>query len=96
MFEMSSKPPKIQTPEQLARLEKQRVAKVEGAQALAQVGKEYVDVRKNMERLRALRLAKEAEDALNPPVVVAKKKKAAPKKKLAAVAVSEPEAVGGE
>ncbi|MCR6732885.1 MAG: hypothetical protein NVV83_01735 [Afipia sp.] len=70
---MTSKSPKIQTPEQLARLEKQRVAKVEGAQALAQVDKQYVDVRKNMERLRALRLAKEAEDALNPPVVVAKK-----------------------
>jgi hypothetical protein len=93
---MTSKSPKIQTPEQLARLEKQRVAKVEGAQALAQVGKEYVDVRKNMERLRALRLAREAEEALNPPVVVAKKKKAAPKKKLADAAESEPEAVAGE
>ncbi len=94
MLEMPSKSPKLQTPEQLARLEKQRVAKIEGAQARAQVDKEYVDVRKNMERLRALRLAKEAEDALNPPVVVAKKKKAAPKKKLAEVAESEPETVG--
>ncbi len=96
MLGMTSKPPKIQTPEQLARLEKQRVAKVEGAQALAQVDKEYVDVRKNMERLRALRLAKEAEDALNPPVVVAKKKKAAPKKKPAEVAASEPEMASEE
>jgi len=91
---MTSKSPKPQTPEQLARLEKQRVAKIEGAQARAQVDKEYVDVRKNMERLRALRLAKEAEDALNPPVVVAKKKTTP--KKLANVAASEPEAVGEE
>jgi hypothetical protein len=96
MSEMTSKSPKIQTPEQLARLEKQRVTKMEGAIALAQVDKQYVDVRKNMERLRALRLAKEAEDALNPPVVVAKKKKAVSKKKVAAVAESEPETVGGE
>ncbi len=95
MLVMPSKSPKLQTPEQLARLEKQRVAKIEGAQARAQVDKEYVDVRKNMERLRALRLAKEAEDALNPPVVVAKKK-AAPKKKLAEIAKSEPETVGEE
>ncbi len=95
MLVMPSKSPKLQTPEQLARLEKQRVAKIDGAQARAQVDKEYVDVRKNMERLRALRLAKEAEDALSPPVVVAKKK-AAPKKKLAEVAASEPETVGEE
>lgn len=89
---MTSKAPKIQTPEQLARLEKQRVARIEGAAALAQVDKQSIDVRKNMERLRALRLAKEAEEALNPPPVEPKKKKAAPKKKL--VEVAEPEAVG--
>ncbi|HEX7881294.1 MAG TPA: hypothetical protein VF499_00970 [Afipia sp.] len=86
---------KPQTPEQLARLEKQRVAKIEGAQALAQVDKEYVDVRKNMERLKALRLAKEAHDAANPAPVEPKKKKAVPKK-LAVVQASEVEAVGGE
>ena len=89
---MTSKAPKIQTPEQLARLEKQRVARIEGAAALAQVDKQSIDVRKNMERLRALRLAKEAEEAANPPPVEPKKKKAAPKKKL--VEVAEPEAVG--
>jgi hypothetical protein len=81
--------------EQLARLEKQRLAKIEGAIASAEVDKEYVDVRKNMERLKALRLAKEAEDAANPPPVEPKRKKAAPKK-LAIVKASEPEAVGGE
>lgn len=96
MLIMTSKAPKIQTPEQLARLEKQRVARIEGEKAMAQVDKQSVDVRKNMERLRALRLAKEAEDALNPPPVVAKKKKVAPKKKLAEVVESEPETVGEE
>lgn len=86
---------KPQTPEQLARLERQRVARIEGEIALAAVEKEYSDVRKNMERLRALRLAKEAEEAANPPPVEPKKKKAAPKK-LAVVQASEVEAVGGE
>ena len=86
---------KPQTPEQLARLEQQRLAKIEGAQALAQVDKEYVDVRRNMERLKALRLAKEAHDAANPPPVEPKNKKAAPKK-LAIVKATEPEAVTGE
>ena len=84
---MSSKSAKPQTPEQLARAEKQRLARTEGAFALADVNKEAIAIRKNMERLRALRLAKEAEDALNAPVVVAKKK-AAPKKKVAKKAVS--------
>jgi len=93
---MSSKAPKLQTPEQLARLEKQRIARIEGAQALVQVEKESVDIRKNMERLRALRLAKEAEDALIPPPVAPVKKKAAAKKKLVAVVESQPETVNGD
>ncbi|HBF54592.1 MAG TPA: hypothetical protein DDW72_11905, partial [Afipia sp.] len=58
-----------------------------------EVGKEDVDVRKNMDRLKALRLAKEAEEAANPPPVEPKKKKAAPKK-LAVVTARESEAVG--
>ena len=93
---MTGKSPKIQTPEQLARLERQRIARIEGEKALAQVDKQYIDVRKNMERLRALRLAKEAEDALNPPVAAAKKKKVALKKAPAEVAGSEPETAGEE
>ncbi|WIG52274.1 MAG: hypothetical protein OJF48_003192 [Afipia sp.] len=93
---MSSKPQtKPQTPEQLARLEKQRLARIEGEIALAEVDKQYVDVRKNMERLKALRLAKEAEEAANPPPVEPKKKRAPPKK-LAVVRASEAEAVGCE
>lgn len=95
MLGMTSKSPKAQTPEQLARLEKQRVARIEGAQALAEVDKEYIHVRKNMERLRALRLAKEAEEALKPPPVAPKRKKAAPKTP-AEVTGSEPETIGDE
>lgn len=96
MLTMTSKSQtKQQTPEQLARLEKQRLARIEGAIALADVDKEYVDVRKNMERLKALRLAKEAEEAANPPPAEPKKKKAAPKK-LAVVQPSQAEATGGE
>ena len=93
---MNSKAPTVQTPEQLARLEKQRVAKIEGEIALAEVDKQSVDVRKNMERLRALRIAKEADEALNPPAVVPKKKKAVAQKKLAKVDANELETAGEE
>lgn len=97
MLTMTSKSQtKQQTPEQLARLEKQRLARIEGAIALADVDKEYVDVRKNMERLKALRLAKEAEEAANPPPPAEPKKKKAAPKKLAVVQPSQAEATGGE
>jgi len=58
-----SKTAKSQTPEQITRAEKQRVARIEGDKALADFEREAIAVRKNMERLRALRLAKEAEEA---------------------------------
>jgi hypothetical protein len=74
---MSSKP---SSPAQLARLEKQKIASTEGAKALADSQANGVAVRKNMERLRALRLAKEAEDAARAPIASAPvKKKAAAK-----------------
>ena len=70
---MNSKSPK-KSAEQQARAEKRRVAGIEGAVARAQVDADAIAIRKNMERLRALRLAQEAET-----VAVAKpiKKKAA-------------------
>jgi hypothetical protein len=71
---MSKNDDKSQSPAQIARAEKQRVARVEGAKAMAEADKDHIAIRKNMERLRALRLAKEAEEALNPPVVVPKAK----------------------
>lgn len=69
-----SKTDKSQTPEQIARAEKQRIARIEGDKALADFEREAVAVRKNMERLRALRLAKEAEEAAKAPVVTKRTK----------------------
>ncbi|UFZ02459.1 transcriptional regulator [Bradyrhizobium ontarionense] len=49
--------------ESLARAQRRQVAADEGAKALAESGQRAAAIRKNMERLRALRLAKQAEDA---------------------------------
>ncbi len=43
-----------------------RVAAIEGAKARADYKASDIAIRKNMERLRALRLAKEAEEAARP------------------------------
>ena len=74
-----SKTAKPQTPEQIARAEKQRIARIEGDKALADFERNAIAVRKNMERLRALRLAKEAEEAENAPPVMKKTKSKAAK-----------------
>ena len=61
-----------------------KTAAIEGAKARADIEANDVAVRKNMERLRALRLAKEAEEALLPkPVKAARGKKAAAKRPAA-------------
>jgi len=51
------------SPESIARADRQRLAAEEGARARADVEQKAIAVRKNMERLRALRQAKEAEEA---------------------------------
>lgn len=51
------------SPESLARAQRQRIASEDGAKAIAEFDQKSVAIRKNMERLRALRLEKEAEDA---------------------------------
>jgi hypothetical protein len=51
------------SPEKIARAERQRLAMEEGARAMVDVEREAIAVRKNMERLRALRQAREAEEA---------------------------------
>jgi hypothetical protein len=51
------------SPQQIARMNRQRLAAEEGARAMADVAKQASDVRKNMARLRDLRLAKEADAA---------------------------------
>ena len=71
------------SPESIARAERQRVAQEEGARAMADVAREAVSVRKTMERLRALRLAKEAEEAVQPAAETPDVKKKAVRKKAA-------------
>lgn len=51
------------SPASLARADRQRLAAEEGARAMADVERDALAVRKNMERLRALREAREAEAA---------------------------------
>ena len=65
------------SPESIARANRQRVAQEEGVKAMADVARDAVSIRKNMERLRALRLAREAEQAAlpQPDPAPAKKKK---------------------
>jgi hypothetical protein len=48
-----------QSPEQIARANRLRLAKEEGARAMEDAQREAISVRKNMARLRELRLAKE-------------------------------------
>ena len=56
------------SPESIARTNRQRIAAREGVQAMADIEKDAVAVRKNMQRLRALREAKAAEAIKNGPV----------------------------
>jgi len=59
---MAVKKPAEPSPESIARAARQRLALEEGAQAMAEVKQKAVAVRKNMERLRELRLAREAQE----------------------------------
>lgn len=59
---MAVKKPAEPSPESIARAARQRLALEEGAQAMAEVKQKAVAVRQNMERLRELRLAKEAQE----------------------------------
>jgi hypothetical protein len=67
------------SPVSVARANRQRLAREEGVRAMVDVEKSAIAVRKNMERLRALRQAKEAHDASVLPVVtdIPKKRKKA-------------------
>lgn len=82
---MVSKKPVTPSPASLARAERQRAAAEEGVRAMADVERQGTALRANMERLRALREAKQAEDAraqaLAPPAPK-KKRKAAAKRAL--------------
>jgi hypothetical protein len=75
---MSGKKPAEASPESIARAERQRLAHEEGERAMADVERQATAVRSNMERLRALRQAREADEMKNPPILppaVKKRKK---------------------
>ena len=78
---MAGRKPTEPSAESIARANRQRLAQQEGVRAMADVEKQAVAVRKNMERLRALRQAREDEQAALPPPdpAPAKKKKRASK-----------------
>jgi hypothetical protein len=57
---MSGKKDSAPSPESIARANRRRLATEEGVRAMADVAQKAADVRKNMERLRSLREAKEA------------------------------------
>jgi hypothetical protein len=61
---MNPKKPPEPSAEAIARSDRKRLAAEEGAQALADVEKQAIEVRKNMARLREVREAKEAADAV--------------------------------
>jgi hypothetical protein len=64
---MAGRKPTEPSPESIARANRQRLAQEEGVRAMEDVARDAVSVRKNMERLRALRQAREAEQAASPP-----------------------------
>lgn len=69
------------SPQSIARANRQRLALEEGARAMADVEQRAIAIRKNMERLRALREAREAEEAgtqVAVPVAAKKKRKKIP------------------
>lgn len=75
---MAGKKPSEPSPESIARANRQRLAAEEGIRAMADVERKAIAVRNNMERLRALRQAKEAEEvkteAVSPPAKTQRKK----------------------
>ena len=67
------------------RLNRKRAQEIEGIKAMAEIAAADVAIRKRTETLRALRLAKEAEDLANPPEPKAKPKAKAKVAKKAVV-----------
>jgi len=72
---MTTKRSDAPSPVGVARAQQQRLAAEERTRVMAEAEQNAASVRKNMNRLRTLRLAKEAEDALAPPVVAVPKKR---------------------
>lgn len=72
---MSNKKPPVPSPENLIKADRRRLAAEDGARAMAEIEQHASAVRKNMERLRELRLAKETSGAADPALAVGGKKK---------------------
>ena len=66
---MSGKRPAEPSPETVARAERQRLALEEGARAMADAERRAIEIRQNMQRLRALREAREADEVSKRPDV---------------------------
>lgn len=77
---MSDKKSDTPSPESTARANRQRLAQEEGARAMADVERLAAETRKNMQRLRALREARDADEASARAVLPqpAKKKRKTP------------------
>lgn len=71
------------SPESIARSNRQRIAAREGLQAMADIERDAVAIRKNMQRLRALREAKAAEAIKDAPAASSPTAKPKRKKSLA-------------
>jgi len=80
---MSGKRSAEPSPESIARSNRQRLAAEEGARAMVDAERQAVDIRKNMARLRELRVAREAAEATLqaslPAPAPAKRKKKLPR-----------------
>lgn len=75
---MSGRKPGEPSPESTARAERQRLAQEDGERAMADLDRQATEVRSNMERLRALRKAREVDELKNRPIpspAVKKKRK---------------------
>ncbi|WP_018321978.1 hypothetical protein [Bradyrhizobium sp. WSM2793] len=77
---MTAKKPAEPSSEGIARSDRKRLAAEEGARALADVEKQAIEVRKNMARLREVREAKEAADAVLQAALPAPPPKKRPRK----------------
>ena len=60
--------------EQIAKIKRQRLAREDGARALEDAAKQATAVRKNMARLRELRLTREVEEDRQQPLAEPKKR----------------------
>ncbi len=56
-----TKPTELLSPAQRTKIEKKKLAAADAAKAMSEVGQDALAIRTNMQRLKALRLARDAE-----------------------------------